>query len=124
MPIKPENLARYPAGWTTVVVPRIRARSGDKCERCGVPNGAIGYREADGKFFRCWANGEMIGHKIIKIVLTVAHLHDPDPANCADDNLAHLCQRCHNIHDAPMRQQHARETRRGRRAIGDLFETA
>lgn len=129
MPIKPENLARYPADWATAVVPRIRARSGDKCERCGVPNRAIGYRDGGGFFlvaesgrvgdFPDWADE----NKLIKIVLTVAHLDDPDPANCADDNLAHLCQRCHNIHDAPMRVQHARETRRARKAIGDLFET-
>lgn len=129
MPIKPENLARYPADWKTVVVPRIRARSGNKCERCGVPNGAIGYRASGGFFlvaeagrvadFPDWAEEE----KLIKIVLTVAHLHDPDPANCADDNLAHLCQRCHNIHDAPMRAQHARESRRAGRAIRDLFFT-
>lgn len=124
MPIKPENLARYPADWATVVVPRIRARSGNTCERCGVPNGVTGYREDDGRFVRAWANGDMIGRKLIKIVLTVAHLHDPDPANCADDNLAHLCQRCHNIHDAPMRQQHARESRRAGKAIADLFEAA
>ena len=122
MPIKPENLARYPVDWKTVVVPRIRARSGNKCERCGVPNGVTGYREDDGRFVRAWANGDMIGRKLIKIVLTVAHQHDPDPANCADDNLAHLCQRCHNIHDAPMRAQHARMSRRAGRAIADLFE--
>jgi len=128
MPIKPENLARYPADWKSVVVPRIRARSGNKCERCGVHNGAIGYREYDGSFVMLhrdgtvdgWA-GHHTGWKLIKIVLTVAHIHDPDPANCADDNLAHLCQRCHNIHDAPMRARNARQTRRARRAIGDLF---
>lgn len=131
MPIKPENLARYPVDWATVVVPRIRARSGNKCERCGVPNGAVGYRDCGGFFVlgtgqdADWKAGDVFddGTKVIRIVLTVAHLHDPDPANCADDNLAHLCQRCHNIHDAPMRAQHARETRRARKALGDLFIT-
>jgi hypothetical protein len=133
MPIKPENRAKYPADWKTVVVPRIRARSGDKCERCGVANGAVGWREKQGGFVmlgrspeeageRCDAAADD-GHKVIRIVLTVAHLHDPDPANCADDNLAHLCQRCHNLHDAPMRVKHARQTRRAGRAIGDLFIT-
>ena len=38
-----------------------------------------------------------------KVVLTIAHLDDPDPMNCADDNLAALCQKCHNSFDAPMR---------------------
>jgi len=129
MPIKPENLARYPADWKTVVVPRIRARSGNRCEQCSVPNGAVGYREDNGSFVMLHAAGTVgdweghhTGYKLIKIVLTVAHQHDPDPANCADDNLAHLCQRCHNIHDAPMRAQHARMSRRAGRAIADLFE--
>jgi len=129
MPIKPENLGRYPADWKTVVVPRIRARSGNKCEWCGVHNGAIGYRDCGGFFMlgtaqdADWKAGDVFddGTKVIRIVLTVAHVNDPDPANCADDNLAHLCQRCHNIHDAASRQQHARETRRARKAIGDLF---
>ena len=134
MPIKPENLAKYPADWKTVVVPRIRARSGDRCERCGVHNGAVGYRKSDGCFVMLGRSPEDAdfridaaiddGHKVIKIVLTVAHIHDPDPANCADDNLAHLCQRCHNLHDAPMRAKNARQTRRAGRAIGDLFEEA
>jgi len=51
------------------------------------------------------------------------YLHDPDPANCADDNLAALCQRCHNRHDAPMRRKNAAQTRRNRKAMGDLFPT-
>ena len=59
--------------------------------------------------------------KIIRIVLTVAHVHDPDPANCADDNLAHWCQRCHNRHDQPMRLINAARSRKAGNAIGDLF---
>jgi len=39
------------------------------------------------------------------------------------DNMAHLCQRCHNLHDAPMRRQHAAQSKRAGNAIGDLFET-
>ena len=34
---------------------------------------------------------------------------------------AALCQRCHNRHDIKHRQANARETRRGRLAMGDLF---
>ncbi len=36
------------------------------------------------------------------VVLTAPHL-DHDPANNADDNLAALCQACHNRYDAPKR---------------------
>lgn len=128
MPIKPENLARYPADWKTVIVPRIRRRSGNKCEWCGVPNGAIGYREDGGRFVLLHRHGSVddwsghhTGYKLIKIVLTVAHVHDHTPEACADDNLAHLCQRCHNTHDAPMRRQHAAQSRKAGKAIAELF---
>ena len=49
MPIKPENRRRYPANWPEIRE-RIRARSGNRCEWCGVPNGAVGYRRADGEW--------------------------------------------------------------------------
>jgi 5-methylcytosine-specific restriction endonuclease McrA len=37
------------------------------------------------------------------VVLTIAHIDDPDPMNCDYDNLKALCQGCHNRHDMPMR---------------------
>lgn len=42
-------------------------------------------------------------HHWIVIVLTIAHVHDESPENCDPANLAALCQRCHNKHDAPAR---------------------
>lgn len=132
MPIKPENRDRYPADWPAIRV-RILERDGHRCAHCGVPNGAVGYRTDDGGFCQLGtsvdAAGERIdaatadGHKVIRIVLTIAHLADPDPANCADDNLAALCQRCHNLHDMPMRLANAAATRKARKASGDLFTT-
>ena len=137
MPIKPENRRRYPANWPEIRE-RIRSRSGNRCEWCGGPNRAIGYRRADGEWvpmpralreagFKrgdsvACADGSVL--KIIQIVLTVAHVHDHNPENCADDNLAHLCQRCHNRHDAAMRQRNAAATRREGKAMGDLFQGA
>ena len=58
--------------------------------------------------------------RIIKIVLTIAHL-DHTPENCADENLQALCQRCHLRLDAEHHAQTARNTRRKGKAIGDLF---
>jgi tRNA(Ile)-lysidine synthase TilS/MesJ len=52
--------------------------------------------------------------KKIKIVLTIAHI-DHDTTNNADDNLAALCQRCHNRHDAPHRTVNAARTRERKR---------
>ena len=49
-------------------------------------------------------------------MLTVAHL-DHQPENCDDANLKAMCQRCHLAYD---REHHA-ETRRSRKAMGDLF---
>ena len=48
-PIRPENRARYPRDWPAVSA-RTRTRAGNRCERCGVPNYAVGHRLADGTF--------------------------------------------------------------------------
>ena len=63
--------------------------------------------------------------RAIIIVLTIAHLGDPDPQNVNLDNLAALCQRCHNCHDIEMRKKNARKTK-AEKSIGpgqlQLFE--
>ena len=85
MPIRPENLARYPKSWP-VISYCIRAdRARWRCEWCGAlhkyPHPVTGSR----------------------VILTVAHL-DHQPENNKPDNLAALCQRCHNRYDAPHRR--------------------
>lgn len=60
----------YPKDWPAIAS-RIKAASGWVCERCKHPNDRAS------------------GH-----VLTVHHL-DGNKSNCADWNLAALCQRCH-----------------------------
>ena len=60
----------YPSYWKAKAT-RIKAAAGWKCERCQ------------------HSHEVATGH-----VLTVHHL-DGDKANCADWNLAALCQRCH-----------------------------
>lgn len=60
----------YPPDWKKIAE-RIKIHAGYQCERCGHPN------DRDS------------GH-----VLTVHHL-DGNKSNCADWNLAALCQRCH-----------------------------
>lgn len=61
---------KYPANWSAIAS-RIKNAAGWKCERCGHDH------------------SPKTGH-----TLTVAHL-DNDKSNCADWNLAALCQRCH-----------------------------
>lgn len=76
------------------------------------------------------------GEKVFMIVLTIAHLNGNPENNdgmdaggpviptwrIGESNLRALCQRCHNLWDAPMRAQNRRITRRSRMACGDLFD--
>lgn len=119
MPILPENRSRYPANWHTEIRPRILERAGHRCEfeGCGVANYAIGYRDKAGSFIETQCPmiahaARLRGEKIIKIILTIAHM-DHVPEHCSDDNLKAACQRCHNRYDAEYRKQN----RASRRAV-------
>lgn len=126
MPIRPENKIRYPKNWKSEVVPRIRARSGDRCEctgQCGRKHGpaARGDTVLGDRCTRI--NGEPIEMGVANpcIVLTVAHLNHR-PEDCDDANLLHLCQGCHNRYDAPTRRAGIKARARAGRADGDLFK--
>lgn len=86
MPIRPEMKARYPADWKlrSRFVRFFRARN--RCEWCGAENGKP--------------------HPVTggKVVLTTAHVFDHRPEAASLLNLAALCQKCHNAHDAKMRR--------------------
>lgn len=134
LPVKSENKALYPPEWKRIRA-QILERAGNCCERCGVANHAMGARTRHGE----WMDADRIGHmnsddgywafgeypKIIKIVLTIAHLEHNPKRNLGEDIQA-LCQRCHNRHDI----KHRVETRRKNRqqaigpAIPGLFEVA
>jgi 5-methylcytosine-specific restriction endonuclease McrA len=118
MPIKPENKHRYPENWAEIRA-NILKRAGDRCEFCGIPNHEKGYRDKEGKWYseetvaaELAAGSDLLGDggllrftvskKVIKIVLTVAHL-DHTPENNEPGNLRALCQRCHNKYDNPKR---------------------
>lgn len=147
MPIREENKARYPKNWPEISK-AIRDKAGDKCEQCGVPNGAEIMRftsedyhglpvfcmRSTGDVFSATdgilvgsepppALEDQIGGKWIKVVLTVAHL-DHTPENCAPDNLRCWCQRCHNAYDAPMRRAGTKTRARSKAAVADLFGAA
>ena len=91
MPIKPENKNRYPKNWKEIRQ-QILKRANNRCEFCG----RINHSMVD--------NGQ---GKIIKVVLTIAHLNHT-PEDCRPENLRALCQRCHNKYDA----KHRAETRK------------
>jgi len=93
MPIRPENLGRYPRDWAAISR-RIRfERAGGRCEWCGAAHGQP--------------------HPVTGsvVVLTVAHLNHT-PEDCREENLAALCQRCHNRYDGPHRRAGIVERRR------------
>ncbi len=134
MPIKKENIKRYPKDWKQISE-RIRfERAKNKCEVCGVKNySLIQYR--DNKtiveheppykhpmgFSDYNAAVELKQHlnewndlyQLKLVVLTVAHL-DHIPENCQDENLKAMCQKCHNNYD----KKHRRETVLNCRHVG------
>lgn len=129
----PIDYKKYPANWKSEIRPAILERANHRCERCGVENYAIGLRDLDGKF---WTDEEyfdmgwdeidrLFGYKeckTIRIVLTIAHIDNPDPMDCRPENLQALCQRCHILLDAPEKGRKRKEKNRidRDRAVGQL----
>lgn len=120
----PMDYSKYHPDWKAISK-RIREdRAGNKCEWCSVENKAVGARDKRGEFHTEDEISGMGGQEgdalfpngypnMIRIVLTVAHLNH-DIADNRDENLACLCQKCHNGHDVQYRQGHAKETRQKR----------
>lgn len=91
MPIRAEDRARYPKDWAkrSQFVRFIRADG--FCEWCNAENGEP--HPVTGSI----------------VVLTCAHVYDQRPEACSLLNLAALCQKCHNGHDAAGRRQRRAE---------------
>lgn len=56
MPIKPENVALYPPNWRAISA-AVRERAEWRCEQCGLPNYAVGFRDAQGAFYPLAGSG-------------------------------------------------------------------
>lgn len=109
--MSPMKRELYPPNWKDLRA-QVQERAGNKCEKCGVANHAVGARDRKGE----WHDQTDIDHlnsdmgyylfgeypKIIRIVCTTAHI-DHNLANNELSNLAFWCQRCHLAHD---KQQH------------------
>ncbi len=120
----PINYSDYPPNWKTEIRPAILARANHCCEFCGVKNYSVGARQFDGVFTEMpiypnrLMNAEQIelqkiwsmmnGVKVIKIILTIAHL-DHDIKNNDYGNLKALCQRCHNRYDSVNRRENRKK---------------
>jgi len=129
MPIKPENRDRYPEDWDDIRG-RVLTRAGHRCEwpGCGAPNYAGGYWDRD-QFvvvgFSIIDPREAVqlaiqGHRLLRIVLTVAHL-DHMPEHCDMENLRAWCQRHHLRYDLDQHRKSAYMTRKARAETRDLF---
>ena len=141
MPIKPENAARYPKNWKQLRA-AVLERAGNRCEQCDVRNYGL-VQTVDGK--RNYAYGNLYyddfqytgsyaeaafardvlnygdGAPFIVIVLTVAHLEHDELETQDISRLRAWCQKCHLAYDHEHHMRNAHETRRNRKAAGDLF---
>jgi hypothetical protein len=113
VPIRPENLKRYPADWSEISR-RIKERAEWRCECAG----ECGRGTHDG---RCpnVHGGEAYGTGS-KVVLTTAHLNHT-PEDCSEANLKAMCQGCHLHYDKEHHAQTAYRTRREGKVVGELF---
>lgn len=131
--MSPIDYSRYPENWKELRA-AVLMRADNRCEECGVSNGAVGARDNTGE----WWNEDRIHNlnsddgellfpdgfpEMTKIVLTVHH-RDQDLANNAPENLVVLCQRCHLRRDTKMHARHARATRARKRGQAFLFPDA
>ena len=132
----PCDYKNYPWNWKTGIRVDILSRAENRCEHdgCKIPNGDVGYRDKEGKFYSVseimdnlenngtdlFAEGEPLYYaadkKPIKIVLTIAHL-DHDTKNNDYSNLKALCQLHHLRHDIG----HHKQTRRKNKGLQELF---
>ena len=137
----PIDYSKYPKNWKTEIRPRIMERAGrvlDEngeitenacCEWCGVKNYEHGARDLKGEWHKEIEIENMksdVGFthfgcefpKIIKIVLTIAHLdHDETNHDVKDDRLAALCQKCHLNYD----QEEKKRRKAVKKYQGSLF---
>ncbi|GAB3334237.1 hypothetical protein ACFQT0_19620 [Hymenobacter humi] len=114
----PVDYSKYHPDWPAISHQIRVERAGNRCEWCKAPNGenvargqghnANTYMLMDGQVFNA-TTGEPQGmargseynvRKVVKIIITVAHLdHDEENHHAPLERLAALCQRCHLNYD-------------------------
>jgi hypothetical protein len=127
MPILKENREFYGDEWKRISEYIRYTRAKNKCESCGKENHSFGFYDNWGTWHRAelkepdkfvFGDVDEKGNRLIKVVLTVAHL-DHSPQNNDLSNLKALCQKCHNSYD----RSHRNETIKKKKLTGqmDLF---
>ena len=134
MPIRSSQKAVYPERkeWQRIR-DKVLARAGYACEQCQKPNHKMVPIAKDGVWFDYefgWRDSTGAPHSApslederahVHMVLTIAH-RNHDPTDNGMENLAALCQRCHLVYDRELHVRNAADTRRSRKAMGDLFD--
>lgn len=145
----PFHREKYVSDWDAISI-AVREAAGNRCEKCGVTNGAIIFRSVCGKYWYdpaqdCyfeypsgerapdWFEAEM-RDKFTKVILTVAHLdatgdicqcEELTGMKCGDiEHLRSWCQACHLIYDGPRHVRNRQRNAMAQRAVGDLFEVS
>lgn len=113
MPIRPENLKRYPANWKEIST-KIKDRALWQCECLG----ECGRGTHEGRCSN--VHGGAAYGTGSKVVLTTAHLNHV-PEDCRDENLKAMCQGCHLHYDRHHHKETAYKTRMARANTADLF---
>lgn len=127
----PIDYTKYPDNWKTEIRPAILERDNHECTDCGLKNYSIGFRHKDGSFEPYeLTNGvtfkeqkaiaKSMGLRLIKIVLTIAHL-DHDITNNDYNNLSSKCQKCHLDYDKEHHEKNRRETLKQKKQQKELF---
>ena len=134
----PCDYTKYPPDWKRISR-AVRDDADNKCERCAAPNGMLiargvgvdaGTYMLEGGETCSDQTGEFLGYrrgseynfaKLIKVVLTVAHLNH-DTTDNRRVNLRAWCQKCHLAHDKDLHVENARKTRHARKADRELFD--
>jgi hypothetical protein len=102
----PIDYKKYSPDWLDIIRPDILRRAGYKCEFCKVKHKAYGYRLIDGSFVELDKSDKMyvekLGHKFIRIILTISHKNH-DIKDNDYSNLQALCQKCHINYDKDFR---------------------
>lgn len=130
----PFDRSKYPPDWDRISR-ETRERAGQRCERCKAPNHAVvwrcqgsyifddgrAYDDETGAFLGYVRGSELPVGRFVRIVLTVAHVNH-DTTDNRPANLRCWCQKHHLAHDRELHTEHARATRRSRKAARELFD--
>ena len=80
------DYSKYPKNWLTEIRPKVLARDGYMCTRCGASGGQYKINMRTGNIYR--------------VYLSVAHLdHDKENFKVKLSRLAVMCQSCHIFYD-------------------------